>query len=75
MDRDKLIFRYFFNAGLDRETGICDGEGCDIMKLDDEGNEEYVGSIYGVLPGDISGMDDTALENLLAAYGYLSLVK
>ena len=75
MDRDKLIFKYFFNAGLDKETGICDGEGCDIMKLDDEGNEEYVGSIYGVLPGDISGMDDTALENLLAAYGYLSLVK
>ena len=75
MDRDKLIFRYFFNAGLDKETGICDGEGCNIMKLDDEGNEEYVGSIYGVLPGDISGMDDTALENLLAAYGYLSLVK
>jgi len=75
MDRDKLIFRYFFNAGLDKETGICDGEGCNIMKLDDEGNEEYVGRIYGVLPGDISGMDDTALENLLAAYGYLSLVK
>ena len=75
MDRDKLIFRYFFNAGLDKETGICDGEGCNIMKLDDEGNEEYVGSIYGVLPGDISGMDDTALENLLAAYGYLPLVK
>lgn len=75
MDRKKLEFRYFFNAGLDKETGICDGEGCDIMKLDDEGNEEYVGSIYGVLPGDISGMDDTALENLLAAYGYLSRVK
>lgn len=75
MDRDKLIFRYFFNPGLDKETGICDGEGCNIMKLDDEGNEEYVGSIYGVLPGDISGMDDTALENLLAAYGYLPLVK
>lgn len=75
MDRDKLVFRYFFNAGLDKETGICDGEGCDIMKLDNEGNEEYVGSIYGVLPGDISGMDDTALANLLAAYGYLSLVK
>lgn len=75
MNRDRLEFRYFFNAGLDRTTGICDGEGCDVMKLDEDGHKKYIGSIYGVLPGDISGMDDTALENLLAAYGILPSVK
>lgn len=71
MDRKRLEFRYFFNAGLDKDTGICDGEGCDVIKLDEQGTEQYIGSIYGVLPGDIPGMTDEALENLLAAYGML----
>ena len=30
MDREKLEFRYFFNAGLDRITCECDVEGTDV---------------------------------------------
>ena len=32
MDRSKLTFRYFFNAGFDRETCECDLEGTDVFE-------------------------------------------
>ena len=33
MDREKLEFRYFFNAGLDRVTCECDLEGSGITGM------------------------------------------
>ena len=72
MDRDRLIFRYFFNAGVDKETGICDGEGSDVFELDDEGQEHYLGSIYGHLPSEFSEMEDGEVEYLLIVYGIIS---
>ncbi len=71
MDRERLEFRYFFNAGMDRKTGIVDGEGCDVIELDAEGQGHYIGSVYGVLPGEVSGMDDRELENMLAVNGII----
>ena len=72
MDRERLEFRYFFNAGLDKVTGICDGEGSDIFERDDSGSLHYIGSLYGYLPEDISGMSDEELEEAIATSGIMS---
>jgi len=57
MDREKLEFRYFFNAGLDRITGECDLEGSDVYY-----DGHYVGSVKWVLPDELSEMEDNELE-------------
>lgn len=69
MDRERLTFTMFFNAGIDRITGMCDVEGSDVFEYDDDGTPHYIGSINWVLPEDISMMDDDELENLLAENG------
>lgn len=72
MDRERLEFRYFFNAGLDKVTGICDGEGSDIFERDDSGSLHYIGSLYDYLPEEISGMTDDELEEAIATSGIMS---
>lgn len=72
MDRERLEFRYFFNAGLDKVAGICDGEGSDIFERDDSGGLHYIGSLYGYLPEDISEMSDDELEEAMATSGIMS---
>jgi hypothetical protein len=57
MDREKLEFREFFNAGLDRITGECDLTGSDVFY---EGH--YVGSVKWVTPEELSEMEDDELE-------------
>ena len=69
MNRDKLEFKYFFNAGLDRMTGICDGEGSDVYERDDSGGLHYIGSLYGYLPEEISGMTDSELDEAMVTSG------
>lgn len=69
MNRDRLEFGYFFNPGLDKVTGICDGEGSDIYERDDSGGLHYIGSLYGYLPEDISEMTDAELDEAMAASG------
>ena len=66
MDREKLEFRYFFNAGLDRITCECDVEGSDVFY---EGH--FVGSVKWRLPEDLSGMEDDELEEQFARNGIL----
>ena len=72
MDRDRLEFRYFFNAGMDWDTGICDGEGSDVFERDDSGSLHYIGSLYGYLPSEVSGMSDEELEEAMATSGIMS---
>lgn len=72
MDKERLEFRYFFNAGLDRTTGICDGEGSDIFERDDSGGLHYIGRLYGYLPKEISEMTDDELEEAMATSGIMS---
>ena len=72
MDRERLEFRYFFNAGLDKETGICDGEGSDVFERDDSGSLHYIGSLYGYRPGEVSEMTDDELEEAMAISGIMS---
>lgn len=66
MDREKLEFKYFFNAGIDKITGDCDLEGSDVFY---EGH--YVGSVKWVLPPELSEMDDDELEEKFAWNGIL----
>lgn len=72
MDRERLEFRYFFNAGLDKETGILDGEGSDIFERDDSGGLHYIGSLYGYVPSEVSEMSDDELEEAMATSGIMS---
>lgn len=46
-ENERFRFRYFFNAGLDKDTGLCDAEGCDIFLKD---GDTYLGSLVGILP-------------------------
>ena len=69
MDKERLKFKYFFDAGLDRTTGICDGEGSDIFERDDSGALHYIGSLYGYLPSEVSEMSDEELEQAMYACG------
>lgn len=69
MDRERLEFKYFFNAGLDKDTGICDGEGSDVYERDDSGGLHYIGSLYGYLPEEISGMTDAELDEAMVTSG------
>ena len=69
MDRERLEFKYFFNAGLDKTTGICDGEGSDVYERDDFGGLHYIGSLYGYLPEEISEMTDDELDAAMATSG------
>lgn len=59
MDRSKLWFRYFFNAGLDRHTCECDVEGTDVYY-----DEQYVGSVNWKLPDELEEMTDDELEEV-----------
>ena len=61
MDREKLYFRYFFNAGLDRVTCECDVEGTDVYY---EGH--YVGSVKWKMPCELAEMTDDELEEVFA---------
>ena len=67
MDRSKLTFRYFFNAGFDRETCECDLEGTDVFE-----DEHYIGSVKWKMPDELSEMDDDELEEVFAQNGIFS---
>ena len=66
MDRNRLEFRYFFNAGLDKTTCQCDVEGSDVFE-----DGHYIGSINWVTPSEISEMEDDEVEELLAENGIM----
>lgn len=72
IQRDSLEFSYFFNAGIDRVTGMCDAEGSDVFEVDNSGSRHYLGSLYDVHPTDISEMGDDELEELLACNNIFS---
>lgn len=54
--------RYFFNAGLDKRTGVCDEEGTDFF---DEDTNEWLGSVSGVTPDEIEEMGENEFQTLL----------
>lgn len=70
--RDGLVFRYFFDAGLNKETMVVDGEGSDVYELDDYGGEHWIGNIYGYTPSEILDFTDSEFDELLAERGIFS---
>ena len=70
--KDGLVFKYFFNAGFDKVTCMCDAEGSDVYELDDNGAEHWIGNIYGYTPSEIMDLTDAELEELLDNYGIFS---
>lgn len=66
----RLLYRfdYFFNAGVDKETGLCDVEGSDVYI--NRGNRwvgrwEYAGSVNYMLPEEMYALSDRELETVL----------
>jgi hypothetical protein len=66
MDREKLEFKYFFNAGLDRVTCECDVEGTDVFE-----DGHYIGSVKWKYPEELEAMSDEELEEEFAWNGIL----
>ena len=54
--------RYFFNAGINKDTLVCDEEGTEFY---DEDTLEYVGKALGVTPTEIMDMSEYDFEELL----------
>lgn len=66
MMRYEYTFRYFFNAGFDRDTNELDLEGSDVFR-----NGHFVGIVKWVKPAEIERMEDDELENLLRKNGII----
>ena len=54
--------RYFFNAGLNRETCICDEEGTEFY---DEDTGDYIGQVNNITPEEIEEMTEEEFQQLL----------
>lgn len=54
--------RDYFNAGLDKRTGICDEEGVEFY---DEESGQYIGNVVGVSSYEIEDMDELEFARLL----------
>ena len=72
MNRDRLSFQYYFNAGINRVTGTVDEEGCDVFEYDDQGTAHYIGSIPWAHPLGLSDMSDAELEQVLVQNGIVT---
>ncbi len=59
MNREELLFRYYFSAGPNIINGNCHEEGTDVYQ-----NGHYVGSVARVLPSELSAMDEDELEKV-----------
>lgn len=60
--RGGYIFKDYFNAGLDKKTGICDEEGVDVF---DEDTHKFIDSIRWVSTDEIELMDESDFVKLL----------
>ena len=54
--------RYFFNAGLNKQTGICDEEGTEFY---DEENGEYIGQVNNITPSELVEMGEGEFQQVL----------
>ena len=54
--------REFFNAGLNRETMVCDEMGTEFY---DEDTGDYIGQVNNLTPSEIEEMDEREFQNLL----------
>ena len=54
--------RYYFNAGLDKRTGICDEEGTTFY---DEETGQPIGEVSGITPDEIEDRTEDEFSQLL----------
>lgn len=71
LERGGYGFRYYFNAGLNKETCVCDEEGVDVYEKDTNGEFHYIASIPYKSIDDIEDMTEGEFGELLAEYGIL----
>ena len=60
--RGGYIFKDYFNAGLNKKTGVCDEEGVDVY---DEDSNTFIDNIAGVSTDDVEMMDESEFIQLL----------
>lgn len=60
--RGGYIFKDYFNAGLNKKTGVCDEEGVDVY---DEDSNTYIGNIAGVSSDEVEEMAESKFAELL----------
>lgn len=65
VQRGNYIFRYFFNAGLDKETLDCDLEGVSVFEIFEDETHFLADIPTGKTLSDIRDMTDTELEEFL----------
>ena len=54
--------KYYFNAGLNNETGVCDEEGTDVFYED---TDAYIGNIVGYTPSELEEMSESRFQEIL----------
>lgn len=65
-------FRYYFNAGINRETGACDEEGIEVYDEDISGGYHLIATIpTSKTIQDVRDMTDAEFDNFLAENGVL----
>jgi len=69
LERDGYGFRFFFNAGYDKQTGMCDAEGVEVFDIDDNGDCHPIGIVYNKTIEDVKEMNDNEFNQMLDEAG------
>lgn len=63
-------FRYFFNAGINPDTCVCDEEGIDVFAADAQANWHHIASIpTSKTIQDLEDMTEDELDEFLTENG------
>lgn len=69
-ERDGYGFRYYFNAGLNEETLVCDEEGIEAFEKDSNGDFHFIADIpCGYNVDNIRDMTDDEFNEFLTENG------
>jgi hypothetical protein len=65
LERDGYGFRYFFNAGFDKATGMCDAEGVEVYEIDAKGEPRYTGVVFNKTIENVQDMNDNEFSRMI----------
>lgn len=63
--RNGFGFKYFFNAGLNKDTMECDEEGSDVFVKREDGKWHFEDTFSGVKPSELENMTEEEFEEKL----------
>jgi hypothetical protein len=70
LQRNGLGFRYFFNAGINPDTCVCDEEGIEVFDQDFNGGWHLIATIpTSKTINDIQEMTDDEFDDFIAQNG------